>query len=350
MTELQLDDVAAKQVLAALDCAVLEASAEGPRLLANDGVSSEEDVIGSAFLEHYCQQVFDAPNIADVAPAVWSEGGMGMEANALEIDGRRLVAVRDLGEEYEERRLLVQRANEQSLDRQKLLKEVQKKEMLLRCIVHDLGNPLATVIMNLQRVERMIEDEKVRWSVHTALDQAKRQRAMIGSVLDVFGAEIASLDKFNIDVRDAPDLVMSARSIIDANRALAESVGVRLIFDADDVVSLPVRAESALLERVLENILANAVRHGGLGTDVLLRITALGEEAMVCVEDEGPGIPAGLERSVFEPYMQTGQSAGQSGLGLYFCKRSVDRWGGSIGCENRDDRGARFWFRLKVAK
>ena len=66
------------------------------------------------------------------------------------------------------------------------------------------------------------------------------------------------------------------------------------------------------------------------------------------VDDEGPGLPqdATAERLFALFAKGKDERSGKAGLGLYFCKITVERWGGAIGCENRPSLGARFWFRL----
>ena len=66
------------------------------------------------------------------------------------------------------------------------------------------------------------------------------------------------------------------------------------------------------------------------------------------MDDEGPGLPqdATAERLFALFAKGKDERSGKAGLGLYFCKITVERWGGAIGCENRPSLGARFWFRL----
>jgi signal transduction histidine kinase len=333
------------EAFAAMGYQLFAVTSEGPQTL--DG----REVEMSPFLEDLNERALEASSADEIEAAIWEEDGAGYEAHAIDLRDGRTIAVRSLGQEFEARRDLLQRANDQSLERGRLLKEVQKKEMLLRCIVHDLGNPLATVIMNLQRAERLIEDERARWSVNTALEQAVRQRGMIRSVIDVFSAELASLEEFDFDPANAPDLVETAQSIVAAHSESAADVGVRLDFDeARDLGESKVCAEGALLERVIENLIANAVRHAGAGTTVTVRVRPAEGGIELIVDDQGLGIPAGMENAVFEPHVQVGPAPGQAGLGLFFCKRSVERWGGAIGCANRETGGARFWFRLLRAE
>jgi two-component system sensor histidine kinase EvgS len=68
------------------------------------------------------------------------------------------------------------------------------------------------------------------------------------------------------------------------------------------------------------------------------------------VDDEGPGLPHDLRpEQIFGLFMKGKQSGGKAGLGLYFCRITVERWGGSIGCFTLPEKGSRFWFRLPRA-
>ena len=78
-----------------------------------------------------------------------------------------------------------------------------------------------------------------------------------------------------------------------------------------------------------------------------MRIDELDDKVFVYIDDEGPGIEENTAENLFNMAYQKGGIAGQAGLGLYFCRINVERWGGAIGCENCPGGGARFWFSLK---
>ena len=106
------------------------------------------------------------------------------------------------------------------------------------------------------------------------------------------------------------------------------------------------------LERVIENLVANAAKYSGPGKPVLVRIAADPAGVRLEVHDEGPGIPeADLER-VFEPFYRTAearQRASGSGLGLAVCRRIVELMGGEIHAGPRPEGGAVFTFTLPLA-
>ncbi len=103
--------------------------------------------------------------------------------------------------------------------------------------------------------------------------------------------------------------------------------------------------EQSRLERIFTNLLENALRHTHPETAVNVSFKREGGDIITAIEDEGPGVPLDLVNTLFDKFSQ-GKQGGSGGLGLYFCRITVERWGGAIGAENRKDGGARFWFRL----
>jgi signal transduction histidine kinase len=67
----------------------------------------------------------------------------------------------------------------------------------------------------------------------------------------------------------------------------------------------------------------------------------------IAIEDEGPGVPPEVVPQLFQKFVRHGKSRGKAGLGLFFCRITIEQWGGTIGCEPRAGGGTTFWFRLK---
>ena len=109
---------------------------------------------------------------------------------------------------------------------------------------------------------------------------------------------------------------------------------------------LKVTGETERLERVLYNLLANAIRHSTEGQTISVRVEEDGDFIQTSVEDEGAGVPEALVEGLFDRFVQGASHTGQVGLGLYFCKITVEGWGGSIGYTPGKTGGACFWFRL----
>jgi two-component system, OmpR family, sensor histidine kinase KdpD len=115
----------------------------------------------------------------------------------------------------------------------------------------------------------------------------------------------------------------------------------------------PVQAEAGLLAQALANLVDNAVRHGGAGTNVTLQAGRSREGVFVAVRDDGPGLPAGDPAAFFERYRRGAgdvrADSGAAGLGLAICRNIVDAHGGRIEA-HRCEPGAEFRIDLPVAE
>jgi hypothetical protein len=107
--------------------------------------------------------------------------------------------------------------------------------------------------------------------------------------------------------------------------------------------------ENSRLERVLFNLVENAFRHSPLGSTVTVDVNQDGKFILFTVDDEGPGVPEDISKNLFQKFAQGREKSGKAGLGLYFCRITVERWGGSIGYSTRPKGGSCFWFRLPRA-
>ena len=102
--------------------------------------------------------------------------------------------------------------------------------------------------------------------------------------------------------------------------------------------------------RIFANLVENALRHAPKGSLVTIGLKDDDGHVKAFVDDAGPGLPKEFKPAeAFSLFSKGKQGGGKAGLGLYFCRITVERWGGSIGCESLLHRGARFWFRLPRA-
>ncbi|QSJ20732.1 ATP-binding protein [Nostoc sp. UHCC 0702] len=70
------------------------------------------------------------------------------------------------------------------------------------------------------------------------------------------------------------------------------------------------------------------------------------EYVLLVVDDQGSGVPPKMVNTLFQKFFQGKDKSGRVGLGLYFCRITVERWGGKIGYFPRQTGGSKFWFRL----
>ncbi len=102
------------------------------------------------------------------------------------------------------------------------------------------------------------------------------------------------------------------------------------------------------IERVLDNLIANALRHCSLGGQIRLQARQQAEHVVFSVTDTGDGIPYSQQKRIFEPFVQISRKKGGTGLGLALCKEIVQLHGGQIGVHSRVGQGAQFYVTLPV--
>ena len=127
----------------------------------------------------------------------------------------------------------------------------------------------------------------------------------------------------------------------------AASKQIALLVELDN--PLPrIQADIAQLDRVLDNLLDNAIRHTASGGRIRLQARRHGERVIVSVEDSGEGIAYSQQGRIFEPFVQVGRKKGGAGLGLALCKEIVQLHGGRMGVYSRPDQGTQFYMALPV--
>ena len=102
------------------------------------------------------------------------------------------------------------------------------------------------------------------------------------------------------------------------------------------------------IERVLDNLIGNALRHSHPGGHIRLQARQQDDRVVLSVEDNGEGIPYRQQARIFEPFVQVSRKKGGAGLGLALCKEIVQLHGGQIGVHSRAGQGAQFYVALPV--
>jgi signal transduction histidine kinase/CheY-like chemotaxis protein len=276
-----------------------------------------------------------------------------LEAIALHLDGKPFLALHSPESQFQERTQLLQTARNSLLDHEKLQREIQKKEILLHCIIHDLSQPLSVMSVAFD----CMTDERVTDRTKSMIELGKKasgqQLAMIRDILQVFSADLkASLD-LQSNAASTPDLLLCAKSVLDSFTPVYSAKHVQLRLDGaiDPHALWQVRGEATRIERIFSNLLENSLRYAPPDSQVTIALQHDGDFVKVSVDDEGPGLPQDLSPAqIFALFSKGKESGGKAGLGLYFCRLTVERWGGSIGCESLPRKGTRFWFRLPKAE
>jgi hypothetical protein len=176
--------------------------------------------------------------------------------------------------------------------------------------------------------------------------QYNLQERLLQDIVQAFSAEMESLGAFKLVEEDAPDVLSCARQVINELAATASLHKINLQLDpsTDCRRAWKVVGERTRLQRVILNLVENALRVGPPFSVITVSLCEEDAFIVLSVEDEGAGVAAELVGTLFQKFAPT--RSGQYGFGLYFCRIMVERWGGSIGYAPRSPRGSRFWVKL----
>lgn len=278
---------------------------------------------------------------------------ISLQATALKLGEQRVLSIQNQAQTATEERRILQTARDGLLAHERLQREVQKKEILLHCIIHDLSQPLTAMRGCFEILGLEEHTERARQVVEVGKQQSEQQEGMIREVLKAFSAELKDSIAAGAAPDALPNVLRCAEETVTAFAPMFQAKGLVLRIDPrlGGHRGWTVVGESTRLRRIFSNLVENALRYAPPKTTVTIGIEQDPPYLKAYVEDEGPGLPADLKASeIFKLFAKGKEGGGKAGLGLYFCKVTVERWGGSIGCENVTPQGARFWFRLLAAK
>ncbi len=252
--------------------------------------------------------------------------------------------------------ILVQRKMQKELQRQrnalkKKNQELQRQEKLrdelYRMLIHDLKAPLAEVVANLDIMSYAVPDDN-REFLESAQIGCDRTVSMVSNLITINKIEDGKI-KPSLEETKVASLLEEARS---ATKGLARIKSVEIVMDIED--DLPtVYLDRALVLRVLQNLLTNALSHTQGNTDITLGCRRLPAKPKIqfFIQDQGPGIPKDKLEIIFEKYSRLSDQQDAlvgTGLGLYFCRLAVELHRGKIGVNSEPGQGSRFHFSLPI--
>jgi signal transduction histidine kinase len=216
--------------------------------------------------------------------------------------------------------------------------------VLASVAAHDLREPLRTVMTSVQLLKRRHGDQldqRATQLVDRAIDAARRLGTMGEDVLSYARARTTSLRLVSVDAGIVVDRVLQ-----NLGSQISEA-GAHVTRD-----DLPVlTADEALLTRLLQNLVSNAIRFGAGDGPPRVHISAAREDDVrtFAVRDNGVGIaPEDAER-IFRPFEQVGgrEDHPGTGIGLAICARIVERHGGTMWVESAPGEGSTFYFTIR---
>lgn len=232
-------------------------------------------------------------------------------------------------------------------EREKALAAVKTREDVLSIVSHDLKNPLATVGLAAQLLQKTsrLEAHQVHEFADRIQRSADQMQTLIGDLLD-FGKIQSGM--FSVEMlRESPMSVIL--DVADGVRLLAESKHLHLEIDVAPNLR-DVACDASRIGQVLSNLLGNAIKFTPDGGTVRLFATESRDGIMISVSDTGPGIPSEQLSKVFDRFWQARETKHLgSGLGLAIAKGIIEAHGAKIWAESQIGKGSCFSFTLPPA-
>jgi two-component system sensor histidine kinase KdpD len=242
------------------------------------------------------------------------------------------------------------RLRREAADAQAAAQGDRLRTALLRAVSHDLRTPLASIkasVTSLQQHDVAWSDEDREEFLATIDEETDRLDRLVGNLLDMGRLESGAVRPLLSPV-GLEEVVPSALASLGGDLARHGPDRVRV----DVAESLPrVLADADLLERVVANLVANALRFGGGGGPVRIDAGRVGGRVDLRVVDTGPGVPSDLRDGMFEPFQRLGDGGHDSGvgLGLAVARGFIDAMDGQLAAEDTPGGGLTVVVSLPVA-
>ena len=191
-------------------------------------------------------------------------------------------------------------------------------------LAHDLNNSLAVSLSNLQYLaEELKLEEDHADALASTIRSLRRMSGLVANFVDVARFEDAAV-KPNVQ-RVRVQTVLE--SVLEVN---ASSITRGITITLDCAPELEARFDTALIERVLHNLVGNASRYCNQGGSIVVSAVPLNDpdSARISVTNTGPQVPESIRNNLFGKYVRGG--GGKRGMGLYFCRLVAEAHGGRI--------------------
>jgi NtrC-family two-component system sensor histidine kinase KinB len=220
-----------------------------------------------------------------------------------------------------------------------------RSEFVLRAS-HELRTPVTGMHMAfglLQERLHFAPESREADLLNTVTEEMQRLMQLINDLLN-FSRYQNGLQKLKLAPCSVERLLDEAKTRFEEQ---AQDLDIVLVVDIQEPMPR-LHADQTQLERVLDNLLDNALRHTPENGLIRLQARRHGERAIISVEDNGEGIAYGQQGRIFEPFVQVGRKKGGAGLGLALCKEIVQLHGGRMGVYSRPGQGTQFYMALPL--
>jgi signal transduction histidine kinase len=215
------------------------------------------------------------------------------------------------------------------------------QQRLMAVVSHDLRNPLTGILAAAWSLSRARLPDAEAQLARRMVAAGRRMERLIRDLLDwsrLHAGGGIPVSVCDADVADVCRHVAEEQSEAQLARVRLEREGdTRAVFDPDR------------LEQIVANLLSNALKYAPGATPIHVRVTGEGDEVVVEVRDEGPGLPEEVRAELFEPFRRGHTAAsgdGGVGLGLFIVRTLADAQGARVDVETAPGRGTAFRVRV----
>jgi signal transduction histidine kinase/ligand-binding sensor domain-containing protein len=247
--------------------------------------------------------------------------------------------------------LIEERTRDLNVQNEQLKELNQEKSEILGVVAHDLRNPITSIMLSGEILTDFVESQRydnIPRIVGNMNIVAERMLEIVRNLLHINSLESGGME-LRSDTFDAEPIL---RHIIEQYTApaAAKNITLRFAMETDDST---VFADESAVERVLENLISNAVKYSPHGKNIFIRLQSSSEAVRIEIQDEGPGISADDQKKLFGKFARlSAQPTGgehSTGLGLSIVKKLVEAMNGRVWCESTLGNGATFVVELPRA-
>lgn len=240
-------------------------------------------------------------------------------------------------------------------DRMEEIRDLREKENFRKEFVGNVAHELKTPIFSIQGyiltlLEGAMDDPNFNIKFLKKAARSAERMAILVEDLDT----ITQFESGNLKLDpERVDIVELARETIESRDRRAEQRNIRVHFDKAYERPIYVMADSFRISQVLTNLITNSINYGKEGGETTVSFFDLGEEILVEVEDNGPGIAKEHQARLFERFYRVDKSRsrhqGGTGLGLAICKHIIEAHQQSLNMRSEEGKGSVFSFTLARA-
>jgi PAS domain S-box-containing protein len=217
------------------------------------------------------------------------------------------------------------------------------KTTFLTAVSHDIRTPLSAILGNaltLEGGDRLgITEEERKQLIHSLAAKARRLNAIVTDLLDT---ERLARGVIEPKLQEIAVGRLVSLLVWDSDALAGRQVHV-------DARSVTAMIDPQMISRIVENLLMNAGRHTPPTSQVWVRVVSDGDDVLIAVEDDGPGVPEEHHEAVFRPFEHGPMTSVHNpgvGIGLSLVARFADLHGGRAWVEDREGGGASFRVRI----